>query len=286
MPRMPLCLAAVAALAVASSAGAIDFGFGLLKKRPNTPTSQPPKNDPNLKLKQLLATVQSDPDIDRRKAAAEELKAADPRANGDLLPVLVGAMRKDPSPAVRLAAVEAVGGMKPTVAAGAALEAVERGDPDDAVRAAARAALAQYQGSGSRSASPSIGQTAEPPFARPPVPARMAPPPEPALRPITQGPGKGGVYKPTPEPPFAPRPAATKPVEPPTVVAPPLPAPAPIPVPMPAPRDPIPSIPLPPPTPAARPGDLPPLSIPSAPPAIVAPPPGSGLPTIVPPGGR
>ena len=110
----------------------------------NSTLAQPavdPLNSANaIFMKQLLATLQSDPDIDRRKAAAEELKAADPRAVADLLPALVGAVQKDPSPAVRTVAVEALGAMKtPTPAAGAALETVEKSDPDASVRAASQA---------------------------------------------------------------------------------------------------------------------------------------------------
>ena len=295
MTRLSVRLAAAAALTAASSASAIDLGFGLLKKKPTPPVAaQPAKPDPALRLKQLLAALQSDPDVDRRKAAAEELKAADPRGSADLLPALVGATQKDPSPAVRTAAVEALGAMKaPTAAAGAALETVEKTDPDAGVRAAARAALWRHQVNGSKptgaSPNPATGQTGEPPFARPPLPPK-SPTAEPTFRPITQGPGKGGVFKETAEPPFAkPTPVpAPRPVElpAPAIVAPPLPVPTPTPVPVPVPKD-LPTIPVPMPmsNPPANPGDLPPLSIPALPPTIVAPPPGSGgLPTIVPPG--
>ena len=271
MTRLSVRLAAAVALTAASSAFAIDLGFGLLKKKPTPPAAvQPAKPDPAVRLKQLLAALQSDPDVDRRKAAAEELKAADPRGSSDLLSALVGATQKDPSPAVRTVAVEALGAMKtPIPAAGAALEAVEKTDPDAGVRAAARAALWRHQVNGSKptgaSPSPATGQTGEPPFARPPLPPKSPTAAEPTFRPITQGPGKGGVFKETAEPPFAkPTPVpAPRPVElpAPAVVAPPLPAPTPMPMP----------------NPPTTPGDLPPT--------IAAPPPGSGgLPTIVPPG--
>lgn len=273
MTRLSVRLAAAAALTAASSASAIDLGFGLLKKKPTPPAAvQPAKPDPAARLKQLLAALQSDPDVDRRKAAAEELKAADSRGSSDLLSALVGATQKDPSPAVRTTAVEALGAMKtPTPAAGAALETVEKTDPDAGVRAAARAALWRHQVNVSKPAGgPVTGQTGEPPFARPPLP-KSPTAAEPTFRPITQGPGKGGVFKETAEPPFAkPTPVpAPRPVElpAPAVVAPPLP------------------VPLPMSNPPATPGELPPLSIPALPPTIVAPPPGSGgLPTIVPPG--
>ena len=269
MTRLSVRLAAAAALTAASSASAIDLGFGLLKKKPTPPAAvQPAKPDPAARLKQLLAALQSDPDVDRRKAAAEELKAADPRGSSDLLPALVGAVQKDPSPAVRTAAVEALGAMKaPAPAAGAALETVEKTDPDAGVRAAARAALWRHQVSAAKTAGgPVTGQTGEPPFARPPKLPTAA---EPTFRPITQGPGKGGVFKETAEPPFAK----------------PTPVPAPRPVELPAPAVVAPPLPVPMPNPPANPGELPPLNIPVLPPTIVAPPPGSGgLPTIVPPG--
>lgn len=315
MPRFTLRRAAVAvsALTLATpSAPAIDLGLGLFKRKP-TP-NQSGKPDPATRLKQLLATLQSDTNVENRKAAVEELKGVDPRGNADVFATLAATIQKDPNPGVRAAAAEALGAMRAVSApAGAALEAAEKNDPDATVRAAAKAALWQYQLNGYKltvgAAAP--GQTAEPPFAKPPAPpARM--PAEVTFRPITQGPARGGTFKETVEPPFAkprtPAPAAApmptptpggKPVQPPApaIQPPPLPGPVVAPPTVSVPVAAPPTIPLPAPLPVpnAKPGELPPLTIPiigpdTAPPIntapkIVAPPPGTGLPTIVPPGG-
>lgn len=293
MPRFPASLAVVAALTAASSASAIDFGFGLFKRRQPAP-NQPGKADPATRLKQLLATLQSDTDVDRRKAAAEELKSVDPRGHAEIFPVLVGTLQKDPNPGVRSAAAEALGSLRiGSAVAGAALEEVEKSDPDEGVRATAKAALWQYQLNGYKlsSAGPRTGQTAEPPFAKPTPSVSARIPTEVTFRPITQGPGKGEARE-TAEPPFARSKApVSAPAQTPRVSAPIVPKdpptillPAPLPVPPPAPTKPggLPPLAIPVVTPETVAPTIPPPAIPV--PVIVAPPPGTGLPTIVPPG--
>jgi len=263
MSRFPARFVALAALAVASSAPAIDLGFGLLKRRQNpSAQQQQSKPDPAQRVKQLVGTLQTDPDVAHRKAAVDDLSAADARGNAEVVAALTGSLQRDPSPAVRAAVAQALGEAK-SAGAAAVLAEVEKSDPDAGVRAAAKTALWRHQ-LNAQKVSGSTAPAGEPAFARPPVSAspRTVAPPATDFRPITQGPGRGGFYRETAEPPFA----APKPTAAPTPVAVAPPQPMPLP------------------TPTAQPGDLPPLSIPLVPPVIVAPPPGPGLPTIVPPG--
>lgn len=208
-------LASAAVAVSASPAPAIDLGLGLFKRK--TPTDQQPqkKADPALKVKQLVATLQADPDVEHRKAAAVELKVYDPRSHTDILTALTGTLQKDPSPDVRGLAAETIGTYR-TVSqtAAAALESVEANDPDKSVRAAAKSALWQYGLNGYKAVAPTVSsQTAEPPLAKA-VPAskpnttraRTVVPPtstEVQFRPITQGPAKGGTFSQSEEPPLA-----------------------------------------------------------------------------------
>lgn len=276
MKRIAAILTASLALATAPPAGAIDLGFGLFKRKPQTNTPNNSKSDSSTKIKQLVATLQSDPDIDRRKVAAEALRTHDPRNSTDVIPTLVSTLQNDPHAGVRAIAAESLGSIKsvyPT--AGAALESSEKSDPDANVRTMAKAALWQYHLNGYKtptSATASLpSQTGEPPLAvRKPVPTPVKPTPAAAdasFRPITQGMGKGVVYQPTTEPPLA------KPKAPPVSVPdvkPPMPVIVAPPIPMPMPE---PTITLPPPK------LIPPISIPDVPKL----PTGDGVPTISPP---
>ncbi len=286
MKRIAAILTAALAVASAQPASAFDLGLGLFKRKmqPNAPSS--PKSDGALKIKQLVATLQSDPDTDRRKVAAETLRTLDPRNSGEVIPTLVASLQNDPNAGVRAIAAESLGAIKsvyPT--AGAALESSEKSDPDANVRAVAKAALWQYHLNGYKtptSTSASLpSQTGEPPLAvrKPVAPVAVPTSPQPApadlsFRPITQGMGKGAPYQPTAEPPLA-KSKATPPVtvpdvKPPTpsIVAPPI-APVPsIPTPMPLPELA---------TPSSLPSTVPPVSIPDVPTVP------SGVPTVAPP---
>jgi len=269
MSRFPARFATLTALAVASSAPAIDLGFGLLKRRQNPSAQQPqqpPKPEPAQRVKQLVVSLQSDPDVTHRKAAVDELRAADARGTAEVLAALASSLQRDPSPAVRSAVAEALGEAKSGSVA-AVLAEVEKSDPDASVRAAAKTALWRHQLNAQKMTG-STAPTGEPLFALPSVPVspRTAASAMPAtnFQPITQGPGRGGLYRETAEPPFADPKTGAAPI--PVAVAPPQPVPMPLP------------------TPTAQPGDLPPLNIPLVSPVIIAPPPGPGLPTIVPPG--
>jgi hypothetical protein len=224
--RLAVALAAASVAATTSSAPAIDFGLGLFKKKkPPEAQAAPAKADPSTRIKQLVATVQSDPDTDRRKAAVGELQGYDPRTSPEVLSALVGSLQKDPSPDIRAKAAETLGGFRTVyTSAAAALESAESSDPDRGVRAAAKSALWQYGLNGYKtSAGNASNQTAEPPLAKP-VSRPTAPPSvsakvpvngtDTAFRPITQGPaGKVTPYQQSAEPPLA---KTGTPVSPPT----------------------------------------------------------------------
>ncbi len=273
MTRTAAVLTAALILAVPATAGDGILGFGLFKKRTK-------HSDPAGRVKQLVSTLQSDPDEKKRKQAAEELRGFDPRNNGDIVMALVGSLQHDPSPAVRAEAAESLGKLKPVYQpAGIALETALGSDPDARVRETVRSALWQYHLNGYRTppaGDPFATQTAEPPLARPqPPPARptrtAAAPPRSAddgFRPITNSVGKGVYYPPTPEPPLArpktappPRPAGEAKSPTPSVLPPPLPAPS---VPDPSAK------PAPPP---ATPATVPAPSVPSGVPTVTVPPP-------------
>lgn len=275
MKRIAAILTASLAVATAQPAGAFDLGLGLFKRKPQANAPNTSKLDNGLKIKQLVATLQSDPDTDRRKVAAETLRTLDPRNNADVIPTLVSTLQNDPNAGVRAIAAESLGAIKSIYpAAGAALESSEKTDPDANVRAVAKASLWQYHLNGYKTPGPSIAslpsQTGEPPLAiRKPVLPPSPKPVEVAFKPITQGLGKGVPMQPTPEPPLAkPKspPAGVPDVKPPmpVLVAPPIPVPMPMPEPMIA--VPLPKL-------------VPPISIPDVPKF----PTGDGVPTVQPP---
>ena len=135
MTRSWLALTVLVGVAVTASQSPAQ-GLNIFKRRS--------KSDPPAKVKQLAETLRTSPDEGKRKQAAEELREFDPRSNPDLIPALMGAVQKDPVPAVRSAAAEAIGKLKPvSQPAGLTLEAVAQADPDAAVREAAKQALWQ-----------------------------------------------------------------------------------------------------------------------------------------------
>ncbi|MBX3398983.1 MAG: HEAT repeat domain-containing protein [Gemmataceae bacterium] len=235
MRRTAAAILALAALSDATSARAEFPKFeiprlGIFRKKKEDPPA-PPKQQPGAQPEAMpakpanpaIATLRTDRDEKDRAAAAVALRTADPRNDLDVLPTLMTSLQQDPSPTVRAAVAETIGKLKPVSAeAGATLEAVVMGDPSEAVRKAAQAALWQYHLNGYRSsaANAAVPQTAEPPLARPktiapaaPVPAVLtstvkpqampAPVPAPVARPISTGIGRGAIYPQTIEPPLA-----------------------------------------------------------------------------------
>jgi hypothetical protein len=278
-------LTVVLILSAPASAGDGILGLGLFKKRQKPP-------EPTDKVKQLVATLQADPDEKKRRQAAAELRGYDPRNHAEVVPALTGALQRDPAPAVRAEAAESIGKLKPVFQpAGIALEMALTADPDTNVREAVKSALWQYHLNGYRtppSGNPYATQTAEPPLAtarpqpqpqpQPPVPTPAQPRPQPAadagFRPITTSVGKGGYYQPTAEPPLArPRAAAPppKPADDRAALPPPKPAPASPDTSAPAPG--VPTVTVPPPLPATPPppstptppGGVPTVSVPPLP---------------------
>ncbi len=234
MRRTAAAILALAALSDATSARAEFPKFeiprlGIFRKKkedPPAPPKQPgaqPEAMPAKPANPALATLKTDRDEKDRAAAATALRTADPRNDVDVLPTLMSSLQQDPSPTVRATVAETIGKLKPVSAeAGATLEAVAIGDPSEAVRKAAQAALWQYHLNGYRSAAANaaVPQTAEPPLAKPkaiaPAPAAPAvltstvkpapmpaPAPPPAARPISTGIGRGAIYPQTIEPPLA-----------------------------------------------------------------------------------
>ena len=143
--RSFLVVGAVGLVGVDRPAPGVDFGLGLFKRRTTKVDA------PLSKAKQLVEVLRTDPDEGKRKDAATELKGLDPRSNPEVIPGLVASVQKDPSPAVRIKAVEALGELKPvSEPAGLALEAAAKADPDPKVREAINAALWQYHLNGYR----------------------------------------------------------------------------------------------------------------------------------------
>ena len=141
------------------------------------------------RVRTLLETLKSDPDEKKRRAAADELGAADVRQSPDVATALTTALQKDASASVRVEAAQSLGQLDQVFpSAGAALEAAAAGDSSPMVRLAAKHTLWEYHLNGYRSAKGADGraQTEEPPIASPagprPVVALIpAPPPPPAL---------------------------------------------------------------------------------------------------------
>jgi hypothetical protein len=125
------------------------------------------------RVKQLLDTMRTDADERKRKAALAELRDADPRMHGDVMPAVVASLQRDPSPAVRAEAADTLRHYKVVLpVAGLALEAVAESDSSPLVRDAAKQALWEYHLGGYRSAKGTdgfAGQTPEPPLAKPAV---------------------------------------------------------------------------------------------------------------------
>lgn len=207
--RTLITLVALAALSLQALAG------------PTNLFSRKPKLD-EAKARALVETLKSDPDEKKRKTAADELGRADSRANPDVAPALVGALRKDASAAVRAeaaASLRELGEVYPQAAV--ALDEAAETDSSTMVRLAAQRTLWEYHLSGYRSARGGDGlptQTIEPPIASPvgprqavalvPAPAAPIVPPVPARVPPI-------VISPIPQlPAMMPQPVNTRPDQP------------------------------------------------------------------------
>ncbi len=177
----------------------------------------PPKPDPAVRVPDLIKTVHTDGDENKRADAIAELRQYDPATFPEIMPTLIDALLNDKKPSVRAEAASTIGKLRPvSQQAGDALEQALDKDASMRVRIAVRSALLQYHWAGYRSgkkddAPPSSTPTTkEPPLADPPssTPTTKEPP----------------LADPTPTKP-------TKPMDPPSQMTPrPLP-PTPVPTP-------------------------------------------------------
>jgi hypothetical protein len=170
-----------------------------------------PKPDPAQRVPELIKTIRTDGDENKRADAIEELRQYDPTMFPEIVPTLIDALHNDRKAAVRASAAQTISKLRPvSQSAGDALEEALEKDSSMRVRIAVRSALLQYHWAGYRQGKKEDGPpvtTKEPPLADP----LPLPPPNPP---------KG-----TPPPPMEPAPSPTpRPL-------PPMPTPAPTPAP-------------------------------------------------------
>jgi hypothetical protein len=171
--RLTLALLLAPVLAAPVSAGLF---FNKKAEKPN----------PAVVVPELIRTVQSDGDEDKRVAAAEQLREFDPVQFPDVAPTLIEVLLNDKKPSVRAEAALSLGKIRPVSdKVGVALEEALAKDSSMRVRLQARSVLLQYRWSGwkepvvkkdetptARPKGPSPAQSKEPPLA----PAGKTPP--------------------------------------------------------------------------------------------------------------
>jgi HEAT repeats len=127
------------------------------------------KPNPAVVVPELIHTLQSDGDEDKRMAAAEQMREFDPAQFPDVVPTLVEALLSDKKPSVRAEAAQSLGKIRPVSdKVGAALEQALAKDSSMRVRLQARSVLLQYRWSGWKEPAPKKDET---PTARPKEPA-------------------------------------------------------------------------------------------------------------------
>jgi hypothetical protein len=132
-------------------------------------TKKADKPNPAVAVPELIRTVQSDGDEDKRMAAAEQLREFDPVQFPDIVPALVEILLSDKKPSVRAEAAQSLGKIRPVSdKAGMALEQALAKDSSMRVRLQARSVLLQYRWSGWKEPTPKKDET---PTARPKEPA-------------------------------------------------------------------------------------------------------------------
>ena len=184
-------------------------GIFFNNKKPDPP-------NPADRVPELIKTIQTDGDEDKRMAAAAELRDYDPAQFPDVVPALIDALLNDKKPGVRAEAAQTLGKIRPTSdPVGAALEESLAKDSSMRVRLQVRGALLQYRWSGwkdpaakkddvptARPKDPPPAQSKEPPLAPniPTAPPRLnlQPEPMPPLAPAPAGQGGGPVLNPPP----------------------------------------------------------------------------------------
>ncbi len=194
-------------------------------------TKKAEKPNPAVVVPELIRTVQSDGDEDKRVAAAELLREFDPAQFPDVVPTLIEALQTDKKPSVRAEAALSLGKIRPVSdRVGVALEEALAKDSSMRVRLQARSVLLQYRWSGwkepavkkdeiptARPQGPPPTQSKEPPLAAPSPKApptvqaseRIYPRPIPAPR-VLQAPAPPPLVAPPP-PVFEPQPLPAAP---------------------------------------------------------------------------
>lgn len=159
-------------------------GQGIFKKKATKP-------NPAERVNQLVMTLKTDQDEDKRESAAAELRQFDPKTYPEVIPVLIESLQNDPRPAVRMEAAQSLGRIRPiSQQAGWALEQAASKDSSWRVRTQARTSLWYYKIFGYRSEGKPPEDDPQNPLPAPPKsgPAGPVPPVPKTSRPgITPG---------------------------------------------------------------------------------------------------
>lgn len=160
-----------------------------------------PKTNPGDPVISLIYALKTDPDENKRKSAAEELRNSDANAHPEVLPALIESALHDSKVGVRIEALQSLGKLRPiSQQAGQALEQSAANDPSIRVQLQARSTLLQYRLSGYRGSKSDpapmptrIIRTDEPPLAVPLEPAPIPSSRAPIIHPPVIGAPHGGV---------------------------------------------------------------------------------------------
>jgi HEAT repeats len=138
-----------------------------------------PKPNPNVRVPELIDTLESDSDARKRESAAEELRDYDSKTFPQILPALIEALKKDNNASVRHEAVVTIGKIRPiTQQAVFALDQAAQNDASFKVRVSADRFLGLFIILGHRPGKPPENkniQTDEPPLADPLPPLKSNP---------------------------------------------------------------------------------------------------------------
>lgn len=141
--RMVLSLIVVMILVSASSAGI--FGS---KKSTKTPAER---------VTELITTLKTDGDENKRYEAAENLRQFDPVKFPQIIPALVDALNNDPKASVRSEVAQTLGKIRPiNPLVGQALEHAKKKDASMRVRIQASSSLMSYRWDGYKETEPSV----------------------------------------------------------------------------------------------------------------------------------
>jgi hypothetical protein len=163
--RLFILLVLIPALSPSVHAGII---FGRKKEKP----------DPKQRVPELVTILKSDKDSDKRAHAADELRTFDSTQFPEIIPALIDAVQNDPTPSVRVEAVQSLGKLRPvSQVVGEILEQALAKDASMRVRLQARSTLLQYHWAGYRSGKKTDMPPLNPTHDPGPVESRKYPPP-------------------------------------------------------------------------------------------------------------